>query len=93
MSGKQTNNGAVSPLRGGGRGDRTEGGRVVIDNGAGAGAASAAGAGDVSGASAAPLAAAKGKIGGLSIYRMQLLGTEGLRRYRETGHIPDDLLD
>lgn len=83
MSGKQTNanNGAVSPLRGGGRGDRTEGGRVVIDNGAGAGAASAG------------TTAANGKIGGLSIYRMQLLGTEGLRRYRETGHIPDDLLD
>ena len=36
---------------------------------------------------------AKGKIGGLSIYRMQLLGTEGMRRYRETGYIPDELID
>jgi len=63
--------------RGEGRGDRTEGGRVVTDNAA----------------SAAPLAGAKGKIGGLSIYQMQLLGTEGMRRYRETGYIPDDLLD
>lgn len=35
----------------------------------------------------------KGKIGGLSIYRMQLLGTEGMRRYRETGYIPDELID
>lgn len=81
MSGKQTNanNGAVSPLRGGGRGDRTEGGRVATDNAAGAADASAG--------------VPKGKIGGLSIYRMQLLGTEGLQRYRETGYIPDDLLD
>ena len=84
MSGKQTNanNGAVSPLRGGGRGDRTEGGRAVTDNAVGAASAGAA-----------STAGGKGKIGGLSIYRMQLLGTEGLRRYRETGHIPDDLLD
>ena len=84
MSGKQTNTnyGAVSPLRGEGRGDRTEGGRAVTDNGASA-----------ADASAAPLAGAKGKIGGLSIYQMQLLGTEGMRRYRETGYIPDDLLD
>ena len=88
MSGKQTNTnyGAVSPLRGGGRGVMTEGGRVVTDNAAEA--APLAGA-----ASAASTAGGKGKIGGLSIYRMQLLGTEGLRRYRETGYIPDDLLD
>ena len=67
----------VSPLRGEGRGDRTEGGRVVTDNAAGAASAGVP----------------KGKIGGLSIYRMQLLGTEGLQRYRETGYIPDDLID
>ena len=69
----------VSPLRGEGRGAMTEGGRVVTDNAAGAGTADAAGT--------------KGKIGGLSIYRMQLLGTEGMRRYRETGYIPDELID
>ena len=89
MSGKQTNTnyGAVSPLRGEGRGDRTEGGCVVTDNAVGDASAGAASTG------AASTAGAKGKIGGLSIYRMQLLGTEGLQRYRETGHIPDDLLD
>ena len=71
----------VSPLRGEGRGAVNVGGRAVTDNAA----------------DAAPLADAagvpKGKIGGLSIYRMQLLGTEGLQRYRETGYIPDDLID
>ena len=35
----------------------------------------------------------KGKIGCLSIYRMQLLGEAGMRRYRETGYIPPDLID
>jgi len=35
----------------------------------------------------------QGNVGALSIYRMQLLGTEGVRRYLDTGYIPEDLLD
>ena len=32
-------------------------------------------------------------IRNLTPYRMALLGSEGVRRYLETGYIPEDLLD
>lgn len=68
----------VSPLRGEGRPVSTEGDDNATDNDANI---------------INRERPAKGKIGGLSIYRMQLLGTEGMRRYRETGYIPDELID
>ena len=71
----------VSPLRGEGRGGLTEGGNGVTYNDA------------IIDRHINRVISPKGKIGGLSIYRMQLLGTEGMRRYRETGYIPDELID
>ena len=45
------------------------------------------------GASSAPFTPPKTKRPPLSNYRMALLGSNGIRRYYETGYIPDVLQD
>ena len=71
----------VSPLRGEGRRGRTEEGRIVTEHDANIDSLNN------------DNRRVRPKIGGLSIYRMQLLGTEGMHRYYETGYIPDELID